>query len=103
MVVYYASDDLALRASKAANLKNKIASRRLGHAGPENMRRRPRNVFQVDCDDINTEYDRPKGHNYFRYDTEPGQPGLVFSHIFQCIQSGRVFPDDPDQRSSILR
>ena len=103
VVVYYASDDLALRASKAANLKNKIASRRLGHTGPENMRRTPRNVFQVDCDDINTEYDRPKGHNYFRYGNEPGQPGLVFSHIFQCIQSGRVFPDDPDQRSSILR
>ena len=34
VIVYHASDDLALRASKAANLKNKVASRRLGHTGP---------------------------------------------------------------------
>ncbi|WP_233494689.1 alpha/beta hydrolase [Ruegeria sp. A3M17] len=33
VVVYFASDDLALRASKAANLRNKVASRRLGHTG----------------------------------------------------------------------
>ncbi|MDF1581538.1 MAG: alpha/beta hydrolase [Desulfuromonadales bacterium] len=33
VIVYYASDDLALRSSKAANLKNKVASRRLGHTG----------------------------------------------------------------------
>ncbi|MCP4272698.1 MAG: alpha/beta hydrolase, partial [Gammaproteobacteria bacterium] len=32
--VYYASDDLALRSSKISNLKNKVASRRLGHTGP---------------------------------------------------------------------
>jgi len=102
VVVYYASDDLALRASKAANLKNKVASRRLDHTGPENMDRTPRNVFQVDCDDINTAYDRPKGHNYFRFGKTDRQPGLVFKHIFQCIQSGRVFPDDPLQRSIIL-
>lgn len=103
VVVYYASDDLALRASKAANLKNKIASRRLGHTGPENIKKTPRNVYQVDCDDINTSYDTPTGHNYFRYGKKDGDPGLVFEHIFQCVESGRVFPDDPDQRSIILR
>ena len=103
VIVYYASDDLALRASKAANLKNKVASRRLGHTGPENMVRTPRNVFKVDCDDINTEYDFPKGHNYFRYSDTTGESGLVFDHIFQCIDVGRVFPDDPHQRSIILR
>lgn len=102
VVVYYASDDLALRASKAANLKNKVASRRLGHSGPENMDRTPRNVFQVDCDDVNITYDTPQGHNYFRFGKTAGQPGLVFDHIFQCIESGRVFPDDPLRRSIIL-
>ncbi len=102
VVVYYASDDLALRASKAANLKNKVASRRLGHSGAEDMRKTPRNVFQADCDDINTDYDRPTGHDYFRYNEE-GKAGLVFEHMFQCISSGRVFPEDPDQRSIILR
>ncbi len=102
VVTYYASDDLALRASKAANLKNKVASRRLGHTGPENLSRTPRNVFQVDCDDINTSYDFPKGHNYFRSGKTKGQSGLVFDHIFQCLTVGRVFPDDPHQRSIIL-
>ncbi len=103
VVVYYASDDMALRASKAANLKNKVASRRLGHTGPEDMRKTPRNVFQADCDDINTDYDMPKGHNYFRYGKTAGQPGAVFTHIFQCIRTGRVFPGDPDQRTIILK
>ena len=54
VVVYYASDDLALRGSKAANLKNRIASRRLGHSGPENMDLAPHNLYAVDCDDVNT-------------------------------------------------
>lgn len=102
VVVYYASDDLALRASKAANLRSKIASRRLGHTGPENIDQTPRNVFQVDCDDVNTSYDPPAGHNYFRSGTRKGEPGLIFKHIFQCIEKGRVFPKDPHQRSDIL-
>ena len=37
VVVYFASDDLALRSSKVANVANRIASRRLGHTGPEDM------------------------------------------------------------------
>jgi esterase/lipase superfamily enzyme len=102
VVVYYASDDLALRASKAANLKNKIASRRLGHSGPENMDLVPKNVYTVDCDDINNVYD-PKGHSYFRSGRTRGQPGLVFDHIFQCLKSGRVFPQDEARRSAIIR
>ena len=59
VVVYFASDDLALRSSKVANLKNKIASRRLGHTGPENMTLTSANVYAVDCDDVNTAYDMP--------------------------------------------
>ncbi len=103
VIVYHASDDLALRASKASNLKNKIASRRLGHTGPENMDRTPRNVYQVDCDDVNNMYDKPKGHSYFRYGTRKGTPGEVFNHIFDCLVSGRVFPEDENRRSSIIR
>jgi esterase/lipase superfamily enzyme len=103
VVVYYASDDLALRASKASNLKNKIASRRLGHTGPENMDKTPQNVFKVDCDDINNLYDNPKGHSYFRSGETSGQPGLVFNHIFSCLVFGRVFPDDENRRSIILK
>ncbi len=54
VVVYYASDDLALRASKVSNLKNAEASRRLGHSDPEDMDLTPKNVYAIDCDDVNT-------------------------------------------------
>lgn len=103
VIVYHASDDLALRASKASNLKNRIASRRLGHTGPEDMKRTPANVYSVDCDDVNNEYDMPKGHSYFRSGRTRGQPGLVFQHIFDTLLSGRVFPDDEYRRTSIIK
>ncbi|MDX7857969.1 alpha/beta hydrolase [Aeromonas caviae] len=103
VVVYFASDDLALRASKAANLKNKIASRRLGHTGPENMEMTPKNVYVVDCDDVNNVYDNPKGHSYYLGDKIKGVPGLVFEHIYGCLKTGRVFPEDEQRRSTIIR
>ncbi|WP_300273013.1 alpha/beta hydrolase [Halomonas sp.] len=103
VTVYFASDDLALRASKASNLKNRIASRRLGHSGPEDMSRVGRNVFAVDCDDVNTRYDFPKGHSYFRSGTTFGEPGVVFRHLFTALESGRVFPEDETRRMTILR
>ena len=103
VVVYYASDDMALRSSKAANLKNKIASRRLGHSGPENMELTPNNVYIVDCDDVNNVYDHPKGHSYFRSGRQEGKPGVVFDHIFECLRTGRVFPEDPERRTTVLR
>lgn len=102
VIVYYASDDLALRASKAANLKNKISSRRLGHTGPENIQRTPSNVYAVDCDDVNNTYDKPKGHSYFRSGKTPGKPGLVFDHIFSALVTGRVFPGDEFRRTTII-
>lgn len=102
VVVYHASDDLALRASKASNLKNKIASRRLGHTGPENIDKTPKNVYSVDCDDVNNVYDNPKGHSYFRSGTRKGTAGVVFNHIFSCLDTGRVYPDDEYRRSSII-
>lgn len=103
VVVYFASDDLALRASKAANLKNKIASRRLGHTGPENMEMTPKNVYVVDCDDVNNVYDDPKGHTYFLNGRTETMPGLVFEHIYGCLKTGRVFPEDEQRRSTIIR
>jgi esterase/lipase superfamily enzyme len=101
VTVYHASDDLALRASKVSNLKNKIASRRLGHTGPEDIAKVPANVYSVDCDDVNTSYDTPKGHSYFRSGTRKGKPGKVFDHLFDALLSGRVRTDAVDQfRSS---
>lgn len=104
--VYFASDDLALRASKVSNLKNKVASKRLGHTGPENMELVPNNVYAVDCDDINTRYDSPTGHAYFLYDEhgdKKKKPGLVFDHIFNSVKTGRVSVEDPLRRVHVLK
>lgn len=102
VVIYYASDDLALRASKISNLKNAEASRRLGHSGPEDMEQTSKNVYAIDCDEVNTLYDPPKGHSYFRSGKKKGEPGVVFEHIFQTLLTGRVFPNDEFRKSTIL-
>lgn len=101
VVVYYASDDLALRASKISNLRNRVASRRLGHTGPEDMDAVPKNVYAVDCDDVNTRYDPPKGHTYFLSDAS-GRVGRVFQHMRDTIDRGRVFPGQETRRTVIL-
>ena len=62
----------------------------------------PKNVYVVDCDDVNNLYDL-KGHSYFRSGRVPGQPGRVFEHIWACLREGRVFPDDEFRRSTIIR
>lgn len=103
-VVYYAADDLALRVSKVSNLKNAEASRRLGHSGPEDMEQTPKNVYAIDCDEVNTVYDPPKGHFYFRSGEKKGEPSVVFDHIFATLLTGRVFPSPSDEfrKSRIL-
>jgi len=100
--VYYAADDFALRSSKTSNLKNKVASRRLGHTGPENMKKTQSNVYEIDCDNFNNRYDKPKGHSYF-LDDEQGNIGVVFEHIFNSIKTGRVKVDDEQSRRHILK
>ncbi len=99
--VYFASDDLALRSSKISNLKNKVASRRLGHTGPEDMKKTQSNVYAIDCDNINNRYDSPKGHSYFLND-EHDNIGIVFEHMFNSIKTGRVDVDDIRNRRHIL-
>ena len=89
VVTYYASDDMAMPASKITNLKNKIVSRRLGMTGPEDMNKVPGNVYAIDCDDFNNSYDFPKGHSYFLNDGKR-EPGETFLHMASCIKTGRV-------------
>lgn len=100
VVVYYAADDLAMSASKVANLFE-IASQRLGHTGPENMDKVNKNVYALDCDNFNTNYDPPTGHHYFAKDRH-GNPGRLFEHMWRCIETGRVPMNPPDARTSIL-
>ncbi|MCS6812261.1 MAG: alpha/beta hydrolase [Cyanobacteria bacterium] len=102
VVVYYAADDLALRASKVANLKNAVASRRLGHTGPEKLENTPDNVYAIDCADFNSVYDRPLGHGYFASNPQGGA-GLLFNHMWHCIKTGRVPTRPPTSRTAILQ
>ena len=105
VVVYYAADDLALRASKIANIGTSSASRRLGHTGPESMSKVPRNVYAIDCDDFNNIYDNPLGHTYFLDDPRTGNPGLLLRHAWICLCTGRVpitRSAVPDSRIEIL-
>ncbi|MEL6854249.1 MAG: alpha/beta hydrolase [Cyanobacteria bacterium J06607_13] len=104
VVVYYAADDLALRASKIANVTSVAASRRLGHTGPESINKLPRNVYAIDCDDFNNRYDR-LGHRYFLEDPQTGDAGLLLRHAWMCMRTGRVPITDPalpDSRIEIL-
>ena len=99
--VYFASDDYVLRSSKIPNLKHKVASRRLGHTGPEDMSKVPTNVYAIDCDNFNNFYDKPKGHTYFLKD-DKGNPGVVFEHMYNTIKTGRVSVYDENKRKHIL-
>ena len=101
IVVYFASDDLALRSSKISNLRNKVASKRLGHTGPENIQKINSNIFSIDCDNFNNRYDTPKGHSYFLTDNK-GDPGRVFEHMYHCIKTGRVDIDDTVTHTKVL-
>lgn len=102
VVVYHAADDLALRASKVVNLRNRVASRRLGHTGPQDITKTLSNVFSLDCDDFAMLYDPGDAHTYFLEDREGG-PGRVFNHLFHTLRSGRVTAEYVGARAGILR
>lgn len=65
VTLFYAKDDFALRTSIVANMANKVVSRRLGLTGAENPHLLPNNVRCVDCNQINFQFDKAKGHSYF--------------------------------------
>ncbi|MCB2055517.1 MAG: alpha/beta hydrolase [Geminicoccaceae bacterium] len=88
LVVYHAADDFALRTSKVVNVRNRALTRRLGHHGPEDPAKVPRNVTSVDCNAFNGLYDRT-GHNYHGLAPD-GSPGLVLRHMAEAMQQGRV-------------
>jgi len=98
IVVYYANDDLAMPASKLANLKNKTVSRRMGMTGPERLSKLPKKVYEVDCDDFNNSYDL-KGHSYFLNDSE-GNASPIIEHMTRAIETGRI---SPEVRSYVLK
>lgn len=100
VLVYYAADDRNLGTGSVGSLGADSASRRLGHTGPEHLSLTPKNVFMIDCDDVNNKYDRPNGHTYFMQD-EKGDPGKVFLHMYDTLKKGRVQGHD-ENRSLIV-
>ncbi|WP_026376647.1 alpha/beta hydrolase [Aestuariibacter salexigens] len=90
LVVYFANDDLAMPASKVANIKQKTLSRRLGMTGPESLERAPRNVIEVDCDDFNNSLDFPDGHTYFIESKDQKIVSPCVEHFADAIKTGRV-------------
>ena len=105
VVVYFANDDLAMPASKLANLKNKTMSRRLGMTGPEDLSKLSKKVHEVDCDEFNNKFDL-KGHSYFLSNAITDNNGQtrehvspVIEHMCNAIASGRI---KPEVRSHIL-
>ncbi|WP_133406743.1 alpha/beta hydrolase [Parashewanella tropica] len=97
LVVYFANDDLAMPASKLANLRHKTLSRRMGMTGSNDLSELPKNVYEVDCDDFNNKFDL-KGHSYF-LDNKQGDFSPVIGHMVQAIKTGRI---SPPLRSYIL-
>lgn len=99
VMVCYAADDRILGTGTVGPLGADSASRRLGHTGPEHDNLNPKNVYTVDCDDINNKYDRPNGHTYFLAD-EKGEPGKLFEHIYDAVKKGRI--QGHDERRALV-
>jgi len=100
LVVYHANDDLALRSSKVVNVHNKIVRCRLGHTGPADPGRCPRNVVAVDCDSFNGDCDR-LGHSYFLAGPD-GLPSPLLGHMVETIRTGRVPGGEAELRRIVL-
>ncbi|MGN7612455.1 alpha/beta hydrolase [Magnetococcales bacterium HHB-1] len=89
VLVYFADDDTALKASIISNLFHLVFTHRLGDTGPEELSRVPKNVYEVDCDDFNNVFDLPKGHSYF-IDKDDGSKSPAFTHLAEIMATGKV-------------
>lgn len=98
VVVYYASDDLALAASRLANLRYKITAKRLGRAGIRDLVKVAENIYQVNCNDFNHQFEPAIGHVYFL--TDPwNRTSPIITHVTQAIVKGAI---TPNQRQHLL-
>nr|VFK01463.1 MAG: Alpha/beta hydrolase of unknown function (DUF900) [Candidatus Kentron sp. LFY] len=85
VICYFANDDLAMPASKVANVKNMVFSRRLGHTGPEDLSKVDKKVHSVNCDSFNGKFDKLKGHAYFL--DKRGKKNPAFQHVIKVLKS----------------
>lgn len=87
--VYYALDDIALFSSSATNVKNSIFSRRLGQSGPESMREVSKNVYAVNCNTFNHDFNKVRGHTYYIDVVKNGRryQSPAFDHIAWTLKT----------------
>lgn len=105
--VYYASDDKRMSQSKLANHKRTgVFGSRLGDHGPERPKKTMDNVYRIDCDSFNNEFDPKGGHSYFLTDNRDvdmklvlqgqpitGNPSPIINHLLNSIIEGTVRHD----------
>ncbi|MCM8612500.1 alpha/beta hydrolase [Accumulibacter sp.] len=101
--VYYAGDDKRMEQSVFANRFRGVTTSRLGDNGPDRPERVAGNVYRIDCNVFNSDFDRDGGHGYFltdQRDTDAkaalvggeikGRTSPIIDHILGSIGSGRV-------------
>ena len=102
--VYYASDDKRMSQSTLANVKRTgVWGSRLGDHGPERPKKTRDNVYRIDCDSFNNDFDPKAGHGYFLTDDRDadmkrllqGQPitgraSPILPHLLSSIITGTV-------------
>lgn len=92
VVLYYADDDLALGASRIANLRYRITAKRLGRSGIRDINQVAKNIYQVNCNDFNHQFEPAIGHVYFL--TDPwNRTSPIIAHATQAIKTGEVMPN----------
>lgn len=92
LVVYHANDDVAMPASKLANVDQVGIHKRLGLCGNRDLQAVARNVYEVDCDNFNNRFDWPVGHVYFLEDRN-GVVSPALNHLLTAMDGGRVRPN----------
>lgn len=102
--VYYASDDKRMSQSKIANVKRTgVWGSRLGDQGPERLNKTKDNVYRIDCDSFNNDFDSKAGHSYFLTDDRDadmkrllqgkpiaGRASPILPHLLSSIITGTV-------------
>lgn len=102
--VYYASDDKRMSQSTQANgLRTGVWGSRLGDHGPEKPKKTRDNVYRIDCDRFNSDFDPKGGHSYFLTDNRDvdikrvlqgesitGKPSPILDHLLNSITTGNV-------------
>lgn len=105
--VYHAADDKKMPQSVLANALRGVVTSRLGDQGPGRPEKTRRNVYRIDCERFNNDFDPKAGHGYYLTDNRDadrkavlavdgeitGRPSPILRHLLDSIKSGKVEAD----------